>query len=252
MVKRDAENNKEVLMIMLPYAGGSAQTYYNLGKKLNEPGRVLIKAIDYSGHASRFRSKLAKDFDDLKEDAKIQIMEILKKQIDMNPSVSVIIFGHSMGGLVTSYILKDLYEAYPENIKAAVISACLPPESIGKRIKMTYTEKELKEYLCNVRNISADIVNEQEFTEFILPYVKNDFRIMNEFVPALLDLSICSVYCIWAEMDYGISKDIMSGWQNYANTNIKWYKARGTHFYFEENEDETLEILIDIIKDIMR
>lgn len=239
-------------MVMLPYAGGSAQIYYNLGKKLNEPGRVLIKAVEYSGHASRFRSRLAKDFDDLKEDAKSQIMEILKKQIELNPSVSVIVFGHSMGGLVTSYLLKDLYEVYPENIKAAVLSACLPPELIGKRVKLTYTDREIKDYLCNVRNISKDIVDSQEFTEFILPYVKNDFRIMNEFVPVPLNLPFCPIYCIWAEMDYGISKEHMSGWQNYTAFQIKWYKVSGTHFYYEENEDETVKILKDIIKDIMK
>lgn len=232
---------------MLPFAGGSAQAYYKLTKAINNIVSIPIVTIEYAGHGTRFRKKLANNFDELVEDAKCQIVKIIEKQLKESDNTSIVLFGHSMGGMVLAHSIAEIYSKYNEIIKGIIFSSCLPPEKLKSRAITFQTDQQLIDYLCMSRSVPTDLANSKEFTQYILPYVKNDFRILDEYNKELCILPKCPIYAIWGSLDYGITQDAMIGWQNYSTVPICWYEAKGTHFYFEENIEQAADIIVDII-----
>lgn len=243
----NAEKRDGVMLIMLPYAGGSAQAYYRLARSIKNKVDIQIETIEYAGHGTRFRKKFANDFNELVEDAESQIIDRIERYLEENDKSSIILFGHSMGGVVLAHILDALYSKFGDSLKGIIFSSCLPPDKIQAGEPYFQTDQQLVDYLCMARSIPVDVANSKEFKQYILPYVKNDFRILGEYDSKLNALPKCTIYGIWANLDYGITKENMIGWQKYSNSPIYWYEAKGTHFYFEENETMAADIIIDII-----
>lgn len=247
MPKTSSENESSIVLIMLPYAGGSAQAYYKLGKIIQNKINIQIATIEYAGRGTRFRKPLATNFTDLVDDAKRQIIKSIEKYKKENQKTSFVLFGHSMGGLVLIHSLEELCPLLGDSLRGIILSSCLPPERIQGRKSEFQTEQQLLDYLCMLRNVPIELANSMEFKQYILPYVSNDFRILDEYDLRLNVVPRCSFHAIWGDLDYGITKENMEGWQKYSIETINWYKVNGTHFYFEENVEMAASTIVNII-----
>ncbi len=227
-------------LIILPYAGGSAQAFCKWSINLRDTAKV--KTIEYPGHGTRFKSPLSNNFYDLIHDVREQTELIL-----YTSEVPFWIFGHSMGGIIAAYIADILYKKFKYRLKGLIISSCLPPLQFANRNNLCTSDIDIIEYLCTVRNVPRQLVSSNEFKDYILPAIKNDFHILNDFPPLPLNVISCPVYCVWGSLDYGIRRTDMADWQLYAENQISWHSIEGTHFYFEEHEFETMELLKKII-----
>lgn len=228
------------LLIMLPYAGGSAQAYYPLGARLRDT--ALVRSVEYAGHGRRFRSALAKDFSSLTKDTLEQTAIVLS-----GTDAPFWLFGHSMGGIVAASITSTLQKQFPERMRGLILSSCLPPNRLKERTQQPTAKTDLLDYLCTERNIPRQLVETHEFLSYIFPAVQNDFRILNElriFTPEPL---LGTVHGICASLDYGIRRSDMEHWQQYAECPIRWHSAPGTHFYFEEHEADAARLLESIL-----
>lgn len=236
----NAGSERLPLLIMLPYAGGSAQAYYPLGARLRDT--AIVRPVEYAGHGRRFRSALAKDFSALTRDALEQTTNILSRS-----DAPFWLFGHSMGGIAAASITRTLQTQFPERMLGLILSSCLPPNRLKERTRQPTARTDLLEYLCTERNIPRQLAETPEFLSYIFPAVQNDFRILNELRPFDPEPMPGTVHGIWASLDYGIRRSEMEPWQQYAERPIRWHSAPGTHFYFEEHEAEAAGLLKSII-----
>lgn len=220
-------------LFAIPYAGGSSLSYSCWNS--NIPQNFILAPIDPAGHGRRFREPLARDFESFVEDIYTQ----LKKR---NPD-GALVFGHSLGALVTAYALDQLYRQDHILPRAIILSACRAPEDFTNGKHIIGTEQELQDYLIEIRNLPPEIVSTLEYQRYIFPAVRNDFRIVSEFRYRDVQLPPCPVCCIYGEQDYGITHDSMRNWQKHCVTPIFWQMMPGSHFFLEENPKQICRLL---------
>ena len=206
MLNKTPRQDTIPLLIILPYAGGSASAFYKWSSYLKDT--ATVQAIEYAGHGTRFRVPLPNDFQAFVQDALLQVESIIHKT-----DSSFWLFGHSLGGVVAAYISCVLHQKYGVRLKGVILSSCLPPACLVKRNHRLSSDSEIIEYLCVERNVSRQLVCSHEFITYILPAIRNDFQILNEFSPVRLEELPSPVFCIWGNMDYGIRREDMDGWQ---------------------------------------
>lgn len=243
MLKTINSDNEKMLLIAIPFAGGSSQNYFSLGKAVDK--LVELKSIDYAGHGLRFSKPVSQNFDELLEDYYQQLEKIINNR-------DFILFGHSMGALAAAYLAEQLYVRYGTQMKGLVLSSCIHPKAFSETNHGFSTDDELIDYLCADRNVPRDIANSSEFMQYIYPVIKNDFLILSNFIYKPLRLPNCKTFAIWGDLDYGIDQHSMADWQLHTNNVIKWFSVSGTHFYFEENLTDTIIVINEIVEQCKR
>ncbi len=224
-------------MVVVPFAGGSSQSFSNWKKMLEED--VEINFIDYPGHGSRIGEKLISDFSELIRDMIRQLTTIADQP--------VILFGHSMGGVVSAYVAAECYRNYGINFKGIILSSCYSPQKLGEKKHIELSDEQLEHYLISERNIPEDIIKTKEFKRFLFPAIKNDFKVLHGFQYKELQLPPCPIHCIYAGQDYDIGMEAMNGWQECCSNPIEWHKIKGSHFYFEDYPQDAFEMIRSIV-----
>lgn len=224
-------------MIIVPFAGGSSQSFLYWQDELKDIAN--LKILDYAGHGVRLGEKVASDFGELVED--------LVNQIKKYATDSTILFGYSLGGLACAYAAEECYTKYNIKFKGVILSSCLSPKKLGEVKHVVMTDEQINEYLISERNIPLDILKTKEFKKFLFPVIKNDFKIIHDYKFKHLILPPCPIHCIYAEQDYDIDMEAMSGWQEFSQSPIEWHSICGNHFYFEEYPAETFALIRDIL-----
>lgn len=228
---------KKIKMVVIPYAGGSSQSFSNWNTTIGKD--MEINFLDYPGHGRRIKEKLISDFSELIEDMVVQLSSVA--------SQPVILFGHSMGGLISAYVAAEGYRNYGISFRGIIISSCLSPKRLGEKKHIELNDEQLEQYLIAERNIPADIIKTKEFKRFLFPAIKNDFKVLHKFQYKELQLPPCPIHCIFAEQDYDIDRESMKDWQECCSNVIEWHKIKGSHFYFEDYPKDAFEMIRNIV-----
>lgn len=240
-------NNKKII-IFLPYAGGSSLTYLSWQKYLYN---YDIYALDYKGHGLRIKESLCSSVIEMAEDIALKIKELIFKE-----RRNFIIFGHSLGGLITWHttkILEEKYKIFPEKI---CISACSSPEEFQKSIHFkiqgeTIEEENqflIEEFLKN-GNINEKIINSSYFKKILLPIIKHDYILINNYRYEEIIKSInIPIYAFYAKDDELVKKENILKWKHLTSNKFRLFEFSGNHYYLEKNSNK--EEICNLLKKI--
>ena len=168
MSRKIFENEiRKIALVVLPYAGGSSQSFSDWHSKLEDT--ITLNVLDYGGHGRRIKDSLPENFDEMVSDIEIQLQNISNE--------STFLFGHSMGGLVCAYAAANMYNKFGVKYAGIIISCCMAPEHFSIKNEMVWSDEKLINYLKIVRNVPLEVIESKEFRRFILPAIKNDFCI---------------------------------------------------------------------------
>ena len=227
-------------IVFFPYAGGSSYSYGEYVHKLKKEGNIYL--IDYAGHGKRYKEKPAKCFKELLQD--------IDKQLQRIPKKNLVFFGHSMGALVAAYASMHMYTYQNVSVHKLILSCCVSPEWVNKRMTKNTSDKELIEYLTDERDLTIREIMSQDFQKYFWPIIKNDFKIIKEFNYFELCLPVHSLYCIYATDDPIVNYNEILSWKNYTNGYYSLYEVKGGHFFFEKYPEMFCELLNKIIEEI--
>ena len=157
---------------------------------------------------------------------------------------SIYLFGHSMGGLVAYEIAKCLRTQYSICVKALFVSSCLPFSLMQScdSIKVS-NDEEIKNFLKENRQMSNKVLSSKFFEVSLLPAIKNDFRILNEYLKSKKDDMILDIpiFCFYGKDDTVIEVEKIYKWKEYSNKKCEFIEFVGNHFYLY-NADITKKI----------
>lgn len=230
-------NNKKIIFF-LPYAGGTSLTYISWRKYFDN---YDIYCLDYKGHGLRGEEDFCLSINEMSEDISSKIRDILLKE-----NRKFIIFGHSLGGIITWHvtnILKSKYGILPEKI---CISACSTPTEFHKSIHFKIlgnTEEEKNKFLIEEflkkGNIKTSIIKSKYFQEVLIPIIKHDYKLINNyyFNEKIEKLNI-PIHVFYAKDDYLVSKENIEKWSFFTSNDFKIYEFLGDHYYLEKEENK--------------
>lgn len=164
---RPLRRDSEVRLFCFPYAGGTSHTYRSWQKGL--PQTIEVCPVELPGRNSRIGESPVRSVKRLIEEMTPALLPYLDRPFAF--------FGHSMGGLISFELTRELrrsYALYPERL---FISACPAPHRRGIRQRVSYDLPEA-EFVKELKRLGTppEILDHSELRNIFLPIFRADFE----------------------------------------------------------------------------
>jgi medium-chain acyl-[acyl-carrier-protein] hydrolase len=213
----------QIRLFCFPHAGGTTDIFSGWAESLGT--RVEVALVQLPGRGQRFREPTITDMTPLIDSLKEAILPY-----DDMPSA---FFGHSMGALVAFELSRSLKE-HPQQIKHLFLSACPAPQRRPRSQVHKMTDAGLIDYLVTIGGTPAEIFQNHELKEVVLPIVRSDFELIENYQftdqpPLQVPLSLCM-----GESDPETNIEDISLWGELFSAGCNTRIFPGNHFYISE------------------
>jgi surfactin synthase thioesterase subunit len=158
-------------LICFPHAGGSA-VFYRPWAKAVSPA-IEVHAVQYPGRADRIRDPLITDAG--------RMARLIAGSMGPLLDRPVALFGHSMGAIL-AYEVARILEGRGTPPVHVFASGARPPHVRGSRENIAEKDDDgLVAEMVKLGGTDAEVLADQEMRELILPYVRNDFRLIESY-----------------------------------------------------------------------
>lgn len=227
--------NKPLKIFCLPYAGGNKYSYRELSDAA--PSHFNFITLDYPGRVPRIKEPLMSEASELVEDLFKQIRTQISDE-------DYVLYGHSMGGLLSYLLTRKLIE---NNYKAPmhlIITGTSGPSVFEKREKKRHLlpQKEFIQEMKDLDGIPEEILEAEELMSFFEPILRSDFKVCECYIHEETEpLNIPFTVITGTEED--IEEEDILLWQKETNFEIDFKRLEGKHFFIFKKKKEVLEIM---------
>jgi surfactin synthase thioesterase subunit len=133
-------------------------------------GECEMLAAEPPGHGTNQTSAI----EDLEE-----LTDLYKQELNLRPDRPFVLFGHSMGGMITFRLAQKLEREgiFPQ---AVIISAIQPPHIQRKKVSHLPDDQFL-DHIIQLGGMPAELVENKEVMSFFLPSFRSDYRALEQF-----------------------------------------------------------------------
>jgi len=159
------------------------------------------------------------------------------------------LFGHSLGALVAFEVCRRL-PGEPA-LAHLVVSALAAPARLPSARVMELSRKEGQEFadsLAFFGGMPAEVFDDQDLLDMLLPRVKADFRLAAQYRYSPGPPLQMGVTVVTGSADPHIGADEVGGWnaECVRPPAVRW--VPGGHFYFEDDPSLITDLLRDVIR----
>ena len=226
-------------LFCFPYAGGGAAIFRDWFKSL--PDEIEVIAIRPPGRENRFGEAPIGCLPTLVQLLYQNILPLLDKPF--------IFLGHSNGAL-TCFELARLLEAKQGPAPGKVIlSAKCPPHIPSPTKNISHLPNV--EFLAELKDMGgtpAEILQNKELMELLLPILKADFSLSENFVHENNTL-LKSETILFHGVQDRFSKEQNGAWQGLLLKPVKLFEFSDGHFFIDSQREEFLSLTNHLIKE---
>jgi len=225
--------SSELLIICLPYAGGSGFAFQSLEPFW--PKSWKIKTLTYPGRGQKIEDALLYKMEELVEDCWLQIKDIIH--------TPYLLFGHSLGGRV-AYLLAHKAKQNHKNLPTHLfISGTYGPSVLSKKpYRYSLPKMELKAILKNYGAIQEEILNDEDAFDFFEPIIRADFQVAETWQYSKKEkLSIPTTVITGTEEDMKESEILL--WQKEFDLEVNFKKLSGNHFFLFDHAAKMVQLI---------
>lgn len=236
-IKQKSNVEKKYRVFCFHYAGGSSTVYKNW--VINDYPVEFIP-VELPGRGTRICETCIEDFDTLID----ELVPNLKKSIDERP---FFFYGHSMGAAIAfkaAHKLHKLYGIYPE--KLIVAGRHAPHREDPSTFKIHMGEAALIEELKRLEGTPKEVLENEELLQFILPLIKNDYKLHESFNYYGEKVSI-PIIAHAGSKDFEANMDEMKHWKEVTGKAFEIKEFKGNHFFVQALGDEYISEIIKIV-----
>ncbi len=213
----------KIKIYCLPYAGGSMNIYNDWIKEYKDTAQII--PVEYSGHGSRYTEELYTSADDMADD--------IYRCIMADKPQNYMIYGHSMGSLISLLVTIRLEAKYNYKPNAVIIGGTRPPHLIYKDEQIAHLPKqEFLEKIFSMDQMDAEIMNEPELLDLIYDIIYADTILAEEYrgYQSLPKIKSPLVVMTGLKDDEGPEED-MKEWKKYSEGNFELKTFDAGHFF---------------------
>lgn len=223
-----------VRLFCLPFAGGGASIYRGWAKDL-EPS-IEVCPIQLPGRENRFSETAHQSVQTLAPAIANQLQFYLDKPY--------LIYGHSMGALLTFEVLRILQQKGQVMPEVAILgahrAAHLPPK---RKPMSTLDDASFIAKLTTFGGFPDEVLQSKELLQFVLPTLRADFAVCDgyQFTPSsALD---CSLVLIAGSHDQEVNPQDMLAWQTHTLHPARLVTLDAGHFFLKTHPQAVFDVI---------
>ncbi|MGW5413833.1 thioesterase II family protein [Actinomadura geliboluensis] len=217
-------------LFCLPHAGGSAVFYRPWAKEISPA--VEVHAVQYPGRADRMGDALVTDAH--------QLARLIAGAMAPLMDRPAALFGHSMGAVLAYEVARLLQErgSAPVHLFA---SGTRPPDDRGgdRRVSGLDDDGVVAE-MVELGGTDAEALREPELRELVLPYVRNDFALIEDYAHRAGTRLTVPITAIVGDADAHVSPEQARGWARATDGRFALKVLPGGHFYLADQQSEVI------------
>ncbi|TMR01062.1 thioesterase [Actinomadura soli] len=216
-------------LFCLPHAGGSAVFYRPWAKEINPA--VEVHAVQYPGRADRMADALIADAH--------QVARLVAGAMAPLADRPIALFGHSMGAVLAYEVARLLQERgiAPVHLFA---SGARPPHDRGDDRVSEGDDDALVEEMLKLGGTDAEALRDPELRELVLPYVRNDFALIENYAHRAGARLAVPVTAIIGDADPHVTEEQAAGWSDVTDGPFALTVLPGDHFYLMERQRDVI------------
>lgn len=221
-------------LFCFPHAGGSAVFYRPWATQVTPA--VEVHAVQYPGRADRMR-------DPMIEDAQ-RLGRLIAGSMAPLMDRPAALFGHSMGAIV-AYEVARILQSRGVPPTHLFVSGARPPHRRGEREGVADRDDDgVVDALAKLGGTDADLLQDPELRELVLPYVRNDFRLIERYEHAAGPRLRLPVTALIGDADPHVNERQAAGWAEITDARFTAKVFPGDHFYLVPQQAQVLAELL--------
>lgn len=230
------------LVCMLPFAGGSASSYWPWSSLL--PTDVQVSAVHLPGRQDRWHETPYQDFGILVSDLADEIAEAAAG----GPYVLV---GHSLGATLAYEVARELRRRSAPDPVLLVISAAVAPQIDHDPIGAErLSDDELMEQTRQTGRLPAQITENTELLELVLPALRADLALVDSYRYLPGEPLSCPISVFGGRQDPQVPVTALDPWRALTSNRTTVRVFDGDHFYLWGREDEVAQAILGDLADL--
>lgn len=154
------------------------------------------------------------------------------------------IFGHSLGSVLALETTRALMRTGHPLPNCLFLSGRIAPHlAEGERKLHTCSDADIVEELRRLGGTPEELLTERVFLDFILPIVRDDYRLLETYSPALRPIIHCPTHICCGEVDEDAPLSLLERWNELTATPCQLRLFKGGHFYVNTQQDELVDYI---------
>ena len=221
-----------------PYAGGGASVYRTWHKAF--PDTVEVCPVQPPGRGTRVFEPAYPNLEPMVE----SLTKIMRPLLDR----PFVFFGYSMGALIAFELTRALRAEHRPGPAHLFVAA-----RRGPRVSDPYPstknlgDAEFLRELAKIGGTSEEILGSPDLLEMLLPTLRADFTLCENYVylpGALLD---CPITVFGAKSDLRVPGEALAAWAMETSSSCDVKMFSGDHFFIHSRQDELLQSISEIL-----
>ncbi|MGV9251179.1 thioesterase II family protein [Streptomyces sp. NPDC003697] len=224
-------------VVFLPHAGGAATYFLPLARHL--PETFDVSAVQYPGRQERLGEPLVPTVERLAD----QVASSLRRYA--HDGAPLVLFGHSMGASVAYETVLRLAAGHAADSCRLVVSGRGAPSVPRESTFRGETDRELLDHLLRLGGTDAELIRSPELMDLFLPALRNDYRAVARYRPAVDTAVGVPVLCLTGERDPQVTVEEAAAWKGHTSSDFQLRTFPGGHFFLMDRVDLVAELVAD-------
>jgi medium-chain acyl-[acyl-carrier-protein] hydrolase len=208
-------------LILLPYAGGGANTYRLWPAMM--PSDIDVRPVQLPGRERRFSEPPIASMDALLD----ALVSALRPLLDL----PFALFGHSMGACIAHALTLRLNDLGLPQPFLLIASGHEAPQLPRRRPSLhTLAEPEFLAGLRRLNGTPPEVLENRELLDLVLPMLRADFALVGEYRPEPRHLT-CPIMVLGGETDTETTPEGLAAWSACTTAPTRVAMLPGGHFF---------------------
>ncbi len=229
-----AFSDRKQQLFCLPYSGGKAQAFWEIGALLNED--IDVHYVEYSGRGTRTREPYITDYNLFIGDIINQILNARDCKVPYS------IFGYSIGVLLAYDIVAR--KLIPGSLNHMFLGGCCSAdihESTNGKLS-SLDDDEFWDKIISIGGVDKQLIKNRKFLKMFSKTLRADFKIGEQYhFEKNLGKPMCDATILYSEND--MSYKSVYRWKKLFQGNVDFERFQGDHFFAFENNVRTAAII---------